>query len=520
MLGYRVDDRIARLKNRLNPLTPLRRTHPQIRPYKFDAGYQAWMDTHEQGDFLPAASDLTNPFADEVWFSIVVPMFNTPERYLAALVDSLLSQTFTDFEVIFADASTNHRARAAIERAATADRRLCYHPLDQNEGISANTNRGLQAARGTFVVFVDHDDTLAPQALNEVAAYLRAHPDTDIVYSDEDKITDDGVWRHSAHFKPDWSPHQFLCCNYTSHLSVVRRDLLTRTHGLDSRFDGAQDFELILRLHTLPGHRIVGHIPKVLYHWREAPGSTAVSLEGKSYAHEAGRAALETTMRALGADVTVSGRDEQTCTYAPRFAVAPGTRAVLIGCGVEQEALHSLWAATDTADFADVRVVELTDESDVDRLLTTCAADVVAVVRRPVVPRERDWLAVLAGLAQSEGVAAVAPRLVDTDGVVVDMGLMHDGAGRLRRLFAGVGEEQYTMFGPPTWGRDVAALTGDVVVTATAHRHDVTTEQRNVVWPPVTMVVGETTGTPSSSFNPNLIGLSNGTVALRLDRDQ
>ncbi|MGU3291431.1 glycosyltransferase [Williamsia sp. M5A3_1d] len=517
MVGYLVSDRVARAKNALNPLTPIRRRYPQFRPFRYDAGYQSWMDNVEQGEFLPPASDLGNPFGDEPWFSIVIPMFNTPSRHLEALVRSLLGQTFGSFEVVMADASTDRLARASIKRACDADPRLRYRGLASNDGISQNTNQAIEWARGSFVVFVDHDDVLAPQALNEVAAYVRRHPDTDVLYSDEDLITEDGVWRHSPQFKPDWSPHLFMSCNYTNHMSVVRRDLLARTYGLDSRFDGAQDYEFVLRLHTVPGRRVVGHIPRVLYHWRQAQGSTSTGNDAKPHVHEAGRIALETTLRSLGHSVAVSADRDSYGPYEAVFRVADGTHLLVVWIGDCAESAESLFDVTDVSQFASTRMLRLATDEGLDEILDECESDaVVAIIRRPVCTDDPQWVAQLVGVAQSDAVIAVAPRLVDRDGVVTDMGLVRDGDGRLRRLFAGLEMGAGTVFGSNEWGRDVTALTGDVVVST--RRNMVRPPARaayHVVWPVVTMTVIEHVGEPSSAFNPNLIGLSNGRIAVR-----
>ncbi|MGU3291433.1 glycosyltransferase family 2 protein [Williamsia sp. M5A3_1d] len=521
MVGYIVDDAIARLGHRVNPMTPLRRRFPQFLPFRHEASYDLWVETCEQGLFLAPIDDTVNPFGDEPVFTIVIPMFNTAPRHLEALVDSLLAQTFGNFEVVMADASTDRRAQSCVRRACERDKRLRYHQLSSNDGISENTNRALDVACGTFVVFVDHDDTLAPQALNEVAAHVFDNPDTDIVYSDEDMITDDGTWRHSPHFKPDWSPHTLLCVNYSSHLSVIRRSLLDQSDGLDPHYDGAQDHELILRLHSMPGRRVVGHIPKVLYHWRQAPGSTAGGGGAKAYAREAGRLAIETTLRGRGVDVHVP-EGPPTSPYEPIFAVAPGTALVIIRTGDAMSDVADGDAEifdVDTSGFASVRVVDAPDASAVDSVVAQCDPDdVVAAIGCRVACGDPTWLTRLAGLAQTDDVAAVSPRVVDEDGVIVDMGKVRDGAGRSRRLFAGLGVADHTMFGATSWGRDVAELSGDVVVALAGRLGRPASDGRRlVVWPPVTVTVVEPASGRPEALNPNLIGLSNGRIAMHVN---
>ena len=166
--------------------------------------------------------------------------------------------------------------------------------LPHNGGIAAASNAALALAEGDFVAFLDHDDEISPDALFEVAAHLNEHPDTDFIYSDEDKLELDGT-RTGAYFKPDWSPEHFLTNMYTCHMMVVRRALLERIGGFRAGLEGAQDYDLVLRLieHTSRIH----HLPKVLYHWRRIPESTAGNETAKPWAHDAGKLALEDYVR-------------------------------------------------------------------------------------------------------------------------------------------------------------------------------------------------------------------------------
>ncbi|WP_299569847.1 glycosyltransferase [uncultured Williamsia sp.] len=472
----------------LDPLTAVRDRYPQFRPYPYDAAYETWMRTVEPDVFVAPVGPVENPFGDGPMFSIVVPVFNTPERYLDALMESVLAQTFQDLELVLADASTDPDAARRVALAADSDPRIRHVRLAGNGGISRNTNAGIDASTGSFVAFVDHDDLLPPQALNEVAAYLLEHQDTDIVYTDEDKITDDGRWRHSPHRKPRWSPHQFLCCNYTSHLSIVRRELLVAVGGLDPHCDGAQDFELILRLHSLPGERIVGHIPKVLYHWRTAAGSTAAVFEDKPYVREAGRRALERALSERGVVGRVRAIEGKPGWYDVTPGVHDGTSVLLVVVGDRaDERAEELVRATDTAPFRAVATIGVTTDGEIDSLTEDLTPhDIVAVVRRDVVPDDRSWLAVLAGAAQLDDVHAVAPKIVGAGGRVEDMGVVEDAEGGRLRLFDGARTDAYQDHGSACWIRDVDALSGAVTVM-TVGRRESTENGYDVVWSPVTM---------------------------------
>jgi GT2 family glycosyltransferase len=251
--------------------------------------YARWIRSNE-----PTAAELqkqrATAFARRPTVSIVVPVYNTPATYLDAMVRSVLAQTYIHWELCLADGhSPGAWVRPALEHYAAADHRIRVTFLPENRGIAGNTNAAIDLARGEYVALLDHDDTLAPFALYEVVRAVNDRPDADLIYSDEDKLDEAGR-RVDPCFKPDWSPDTLRSHNYICHLTVLRRDLLTRLGGIRAGFDGAQDYDLVLRAGE-QARRIV-HIPKVLYHWRMHAQSTAANTESKRYLVEAGRKAL------------------------------------------------------------------------------------------------------------------------------------------------------------------------------------------------------------------------------------
>ncbi len=224
-------------------------------------------------------------------FSLIVPVYNTDERWLRRCLDSVLAQLYPDWELCIADdASTDPTVRKVLEEYKARDARIRVVFRQENGHISASSNSALEMATGEFVALLDHDDELAENALYENAVLLNEHPDADMIYSDEDKITEEGK-RHSPFFKPDWSPDTFLSQMYTCHLGVYRTELVRRIGGFRVGFEGSQDYDLVLRL-TDKTEKIY-HIPKVLYHWRTIHGSTALAHESKNYAYKAGLKAIK-----------------------------------------------------------------------------------------------------------------------------------------------------------------------------------------------------------------------------------
>ena len=251
--------------------------------------YARWIARHE-----PKPADLSRQramvFGRRPTISLIVPVYNTPIVFLEAMIQSVLDQTYAHWELCVADGgSGNPAVRETLERFAATDGRVRVATLPENRGIAGNTNAALDLAGGDYVAFLDHDDKLAPFALHEVVATLNSTPDADFVYSDEDKL-DEGGRRVDPCFKPDWSPDTLRSHNYVCHLLTLRRDLVERIGGVRDGFDGAQDYDLVLRA-SENARRIV-HIPKVLYHWRMHPQSTAASTDSKRYLVESGRRAL------------------------------------------------------------------------------------------------------------------------------------------------------------------------------------------------------------------------------------
>ena len=221
---------------------------------------------------------------------VVTPVYNTDPKWLRACIESVRAQVYPHWHLCLADDASTSAATLAVLREYEADPRISIVRLEKNSHISVASNAALQQANGEFVALLDHDDELTPDALFQVARFLNAEPAADLIYSDEDKLDLSGA-RCDPYFKPDWSPDHFLTCMYTCHLMVVRRSLLEEIGGFRRGFEGAQDYDLVLRLMEKT-HRI-HHIPKILYHWRKLPESTASAGQAKPWALDAGRLAPE-----------------------------------------------------------------------------------------------------------------------------------------------------------------------------------------------------------------------------------
>lgn len=242
-------------------------------------------------------------------FSIAVPVFRTPAKFLCEMIESVRSQSFPFWELCLANADPEDREVAEIlERYCREDRRIRVKNLKENKGISENTNAALAMARGEFVGLLDHDDLLAPDALYEMAARLEKDEGIDLFYTDEDKVTTDLSEHFQPHLKPDFNLDLLRSNNYICHFFVVRREIAERIGGFRPEFNGAQDYDFIFRC-TEQAEKIV-HIPRILYHWRVHSASTADNPASKMYAYEAGKRAIEGNLERSGVRGVVSLRQD------------------------------------------------------------------------------------------------------------------------------------------------------------------------------------------------------------------
>lgn len=237
--------------------------------------------------------------------SIVIPMYNTKFSYFVELIESINNQTYQNFEVCLADSSKIPDVQIQKYIQELNSNKIVYKNISQNLGISENTNVAISFSTGDYVAFCDHDDVISINALYEVVKAINSS-DADFIYTDED-ILENGI-RKNPHFKPDFSPDLLTSYNYICHLCVVKRKLLDEVGLLNKEFDGAQDYDFVLRA-TEKAKNIV-HIPKVLYHWRAHETSTSYSSSAKEYVYMAGKRAIEEHFKRINIKAKVEILDE------------------------------------------------------------------------------------------------------------------------------------------------------------------------------------------------------------------
>jgi glycosyltransferase involved in cell wall biosynthesis len=435
--------------------------------------------------------------------SIVVPCYNTPARYIEPLINSVFGQTYENWQLCLADGSTDQDAKRRLGDLAQQDNRILYIDVGENLGIVGNTNKGLQIATGEYIAFLDHDDMLAPQALSEVVKVLVDDPRIDLIYSDEDKLSDNGKRRSLPFFKPDWSPDLLLGVNYITHFVVVRKSIVDEMGGLRPGFDGAQDYDFLLRL-TEKTSRIK-HIPKILYHWRLAEGSTAKDASQKNYADTAGQRALKDAVKRRGLLADVIEIPERPTNYRLRFQLPKKQPKVSIIIPFKDKAdllkqcVGSIIAKSTYANYELILVSNNSTEQATDDYLDSlkdnpvcriffwnhpfnfskinnfgrqkAKGEYLVLLNNDTEVITPGWLEELIGVASQPGVGEVGALLHYPDKTIQHAGVVLGMTGMAGHVFRYHVPGDWTDFGLPAWPRNYLAVTAACVAIA-AKKYD------------------------------------------------
>jgi GT2 family glycosyltransferase len=414
------------------------------------ARYDEWWHQHV-AQTAPSGQARASSLAPPT-FSVLMPVFNPPLPFLRAAVNSVRRQSYPHWELLLADDGSRPEVREQLAAMARPDARVRVVSDGDAHGIAAATNRAFAAATGDWIGFLDHDDLLAPTALAEVAAALAREPALEALYTDRDSVDEQG--RHlEPYFKPDWSPAALLSHNYAIHFLALRHGLMDALGGLRSAFDGAQDYDLVLRLAEQTDS--VGHLPRVLYSWRRHAGSNLGSPRPQAF--EAGRRAIADALARRGH----SGRVELASPTGPyRTWLTPRGEPLvsIIASSRDPSLLESCLAALMARTrYPRVETLVATNAVGDSDLAAVCAAhgarlvevengffsrmnnvaagraqgEVLLFLNDDTRVESRDWIETMLAWLELPGVAAVGPKLVYPDGRVqftrVVMGIRTDG---------------------------------------------------------------------------------------------
>ena len=272
----------------------------ELEHVSLDLRYDDWFRRHRSAPAdLQAQRSLVREWVDRPLISVVCVVFRPPVEYLRDLMSSLLSQSYDRFELILVNVSGDCPSVTKLLSRYSDDRIRVV--MAENRSIADNTNIGIQSARGDYITFVDHDDVIEPDALYRYAMVIKDHPQTDLLYCDEDKFVD-GKYEWPV-FKPAFNRDLLYSYNYITHMLMVSRVVLEQVELSPTDVSGAQDYDLTLK--CVEKAREIRNVPYMLYHWREHPGSTSANADSKPYADEAGRLALQQHMERRGIDASV-----------------------------------------------------------------------------------------------------------------------------------------------------------------------------------------------------------------------
>jgi O-antigen biosynthesis protein len=480
----------ARLRGRKAPTRRAARTPdpwsvPLVRPQE----YTDWIArTEPDQDELSRQRASAAKFPSRPLISVVMPTWNPPVRMLGQAVRSLREQTYDRWELCVADGGSAPPVREALRRLAGEDERIRVRSLDENRGIAGNTNAALEEAAGDFVAFLDHTDTLAPFALYRMAEALLRNPSLDILYSDWDLLTEGGEVRFNPFFTPQWSPDLLLSANYMPHLLVIRRTRIAEVGGLRPELDGAQDWDLLLRVteHT----DRVARIPGILYHWRADRTSAVMSLDTKPAAEAAQRRAVADRLARTGAPGTVARADDGNIRIHwdvqddPKVSIIIPTRfnQLLLGRCLEGISRSSYPNREVVVVETSGRTEERTrwyeqlaprhglrvvwwegpfNYSAVNNLaVRESTGDILVFLNDDTEPLRSDWLEELIGWVQRPGIGAVGAQLIGEDERIQHGGVIVGLSGFAEHLFRGLEPGTWTLMGSTEWYRNGSAITG------------------------------------------------------------
>lgn len=381
--------------------------------------------------------------------SIVVPTYRTPEKFLREMLDSVVNQTYSNWELCLGDGSMDDSVIPILEEYHSRDSRIVYKRLDDNYGISGNTNGALELATGDFIALLDHDDLLTPDALYEVVKAINVDKDVDVVYTDEDKVSLDLKTYFEPHFKPDFNIDLLRSCNYICHFFVADKRIVDKVGGFRSECDGSQDYDFILRC-TSAAKRIE-HVARCVYNWRCHPASTAMNPESKLYCYEAGKRALELHLEAMNVkDATV----ERAKNYGYYIVSYP----------VKEECLVSvIWI--DESDGVDVVETNIRTKSSYKNLefikahksdnetnnskflneaVKSAKGKYIIFVHDSMEVVTENWIEIMLSNCMRDEVGIVVPKIYNSDNEIVQAGYVVGLRGLASRVFIG---KQYNEHG-------------------------------------------------------------------------
>lgn len=464
--------------------------------------YQIWIEKNE-----PTKEELqeqkNTKFKINPKISIIIPMYNTPVNFFEELVDNLIGQTYSNWELCLADGSPEENKE--LEKIYKKDERIKYKFIGENRGIAGNTNEALSLVTGDFVALLDHDDLLPVFSLYEIVKCINENPDVEFIYTDEDKFEKLGGKRYDPYFKSDFAPDTLRANNFICHFSVFKKELMDKLGGFRSEYDGAQDYDILLRM-SEETNKIV-HIPKILYHWRVHALSTAkAGGTAKPYAYEAGIKAIQDHINRLGLKGTVE-QGNTLGTYKINYEVIGNPKVSIIIPNKDyintlKVCLNSLKKLTTYENYEIIVVENNSEESETfDYYKKIDGKDKIKVVYFPekefnyskiinfgvknstgdyIIQLNNDtelmtpnWIQEMLGFAQREDVGAVGVELFYPDNTIQHAGIIIGIGGVAGHVFKNLPKGIHGYFSKDAMIQNLSAVTAACIMTPKSIYYDV-----------------------------------------------
>ena len=426
--------------------------------------YEKWIMKNSLSD-QEYEKEKKTKFRKRPKISIVVPLYNTNTDFFRELLYSIHLQTYSNWELCLADGSKEKLTQ--IEKMCENDKRIKYRFLNENKGISGNTNEAIKMATGDFIALLDHDDMLSLDALYEIVKAINENKNVDFIYSDEDKFHFIDEPRFMPHFKPDFAPDTLRANNYICHFSVAKKSLLESVGLFNSEFDGAQDYDLILRV-TEIAKKIV-HIPKILYHWRVHPSSTAMNTEAKPYAFEAGKKAILSHLERIGLKGKVSD-GINTGTYVIDYELIenPKVQVLVIDRNNAEsidECKNSIISNTNYKNY-EIKVVNVNNQNIgkvINETLKNINCEYVILVDSSLRVLTKNWIEKMVGYVKRDdiGIVGVKTYYNYSEKRVQNAGIILDKEEGIIKLFDGFVENEYGYFARESLIQNLNAVSGN-----------------------------------------------------------
>ncbi len=431
-----------------------------------DVDYEEWYKNHK-----PTMEELQRQrdteFEYEPLISILVPVYNTPEEFLKQMIQSVRKQTYGNWELCIANANPANETVAEILRiSSTKDERIKVKDVPENEGIAQNTNAALAIATGDYIGLLDHDDLLTPDALYEVVKTINENDRPQVLYSDEDKITMDLSEHFQPHMKPDYNKDLLRSNNYITHFFVADRMLVEEVGGEDGEYNGAQDYDLILK--CTERAKGIAHIPRILYHWRVHKASTADNPASKMYAFDAGKRAIEDHLKRCG-EISKVSHEKDLGFYRVKYQVQGSPLISIIIPNKDQvESLDKCLRSIEKSSYKNyeiiivennstedetfayykktesdkIRIVYWSDEFNYSAInnfgVKHARGDYLLLLNNDVEVITTDWLEELTANCQRKDVGIVGARLYYPDDTIQHAGIVIGIGGVAGALFVGM----------------------------------------------------------------------------------